>query len=151
MILSFNPSIVSLAIHERSHFHAGNGIFAFAAVHLADNELLAHIDHSACQISRSPLYEALYRTYPFRAPCADIKYSNTSSPSRKLDLIGSSIVRPVVSAISPRIPASCLICWLEPRAPESGHHKDVVVLVKTADQLVGQRVIGLFHVSTTAL
>ena len=56
---------------------------------------------------------------PLRAPLAEIKYSRTSRPSRKLDLIGSSIVRPVVSAISPRIPASCLICWLEPRAPES--------------------------------
>ncbi len=56
---------------------------------------------------------------PLRAPCAERKYSRTSSPSRKLDLMGSSIVRPVVSAMSPRIPASCLICWLEPRAPES--------------------------------
>ena len=25
---------------------------------------------------------------PFRAPCADMKYSSTSSPSRKFDLIG---------------------------------------------------------------
>ncbi len=56
---------------------------------------------------------------PFLAPCAEIKYSSTSSPSRKFDLIGSSIVRPDVSAISPRIPASCLICLSEPRAPES--------------------------------
>ena len=48
-----------------------------------------------------------------------MKYSNTSSPSRKFDLIGSSIVRPDVSAISPRIPASCLICLSDPRAPES--------------------------------
>ena len=39
--------------------------------------------------------------------------------SRKHDLIGSSIVRPVVSAMSPRIPASCLICLSDPRAPES--------------------------------
>ena len=29
---------------------------------------------------------------PFRAPCADMKYSSTSRPSRKFDLIGSSIV-----------------------------------------------------------
>ena len=29
------------------------------------------------------------------------------------------VTTPEVSAIRPRIPASCLICWLEPRAPES--------------------------------
>ena len=56
---------------------------------------------------------------PLRAPWAEIKYSNTSRPSRKLDLMGSSIVLPVVSAMSPRIPASCLICLSDPRAPES--------------------------------
>ena len=46
---------------------------------------------------------------PFLAPCAEMKYSKTSRPSRKLDLIGSSIDLPDVSAIKPRIPASCLI------------------------------------------
>ena len=65
---------------------------------------------------------------PLRAPCAEMKYSSTSRPSRKLDLIGSSIVLPDVSAIKPRIPASCLICWLEPRAPESAIMKMLLYL-----------------------
>ena len=65
---------------------------------------------------------------PLRAPCAEMKYSRTSRPSRKFDLIGSSIVRPVVSAIRPRIPASCLICWLDPRAPESAIMKMLLYL-----------------------
>ena len=30
---------------------------------------------------------------PLRAPCAEMKYCNTSRPSRKFDLIGSSMVR----------------------------------------------------------
>ena len=33
-----------------------------------------------------------------------------------------------VSAISPRIPANCLICWLEPRAPESAIMKMLLYL-----------------------
>ena len=65
---------------------------------------------------------------PFLAPCAEMKYSSTSRPSRKLDLIGSSMARPVVSAISPRIPASCLICLSEPRAPESAIMKMLLYL-----------------------
>jgi len=56
---------------------------------------------------------------PFLAPCVDIKYSSTSSPSLKLDSMGVSIISPDGLAINPLIPASCLICWAEPLAPES--------------------------------
>jgi len=55
---------------------------------------------------------------PLRAPCVDIKYSSTVRPSRKLALIGKSIIRPDGSAISPRIPANWRICWILPLAPE---------------------------------
>ena len=56
---------------------------------------------------------------PLRAPCVEIKYCRTSSPSLKLAVIGVSIMEPSGLAINPRIPASCLICAAEPRAPES--------------------------------
>ena len=43
---------------------------------------------------------------PLRAPLEEMKYSRTDRPSRKLALTGISMVRPAVSAIRPRIPAS---------------------------------------------
>ena len=80
-----------------------------------------------------------------------MKYSSTSRPSRKLDLIGSSIVRPVVSAIRPLIPASCLICWLEPRAPESAIMKMLLYLSSPSNRSLVRIPSISFHVSTTAL
>ena len=56
---------------------------------------------------------------PFRAPLEEMKYSSTDRPSRKLDLMGISMVRPEVSAIRPRMPANWRIWAEEPRAPES--------------------------------
>ena len=56
---------------------------------------------------------------PLRAPRAAVKYSRIFIPSRKLALIGISIVLPVAEAIRPRIPASWRICLIEPRAPET--------------------------------
>ena len=47
-----------------------------------------------------------------------MKYSNTVRPSRKFALMGSSMIRPDGSVISPRIPASWRICWMLPRAPD---------------------------------
>ena len=79
-----------------------------------------------------------------------MKYSSTSRPSRKLDLIGSSIVRPDVSAISPRIPASCLICWLEPRAPESAIMKMLLYLSRPLISLSVSSLSAANHVCTTA-
>ena len=37
----------------------------------------------------------LYPPRPFRAPCVELKYSSTDRPSRKLALIGVSIISPV--------------------------------------------------------
>src|SRR5216684_293494 len=55
---------------------------------------------------------------PLRVPCVEMKYSSTVRPSVKLAWIGRSMIRPVGSAIRPRIPASWRICWMLPRAPE---------------------------------
>ena len=56
---------------------------------------------------------------PLRAPCVELKYSRTVSPSLKFEMIGVSMISPEGLAIRPRMPASCLICAAEPRAPES--------------------------------
>ena len=48
-----------------------------------------------------------------------MKYSNTSRPSLNDALIGNSMILPDGLAISPLIPANCLICDLDPLAPES--------------------------------
>ena len=85
---------------------------------------------------------------PLRAPWAEIKYSKTSRPSRKFDLIGSSIVLPVVSAIRPRIPASCLICLSEPRAPESAIIKMLLYLSRPPLVIL---LSASCHVSITSL
>ncbi len=53
---------------------------------------------------------------PLRAPWVEMKYSNTDNPSRKFERIGRSMISPDGLAISPRMPASCRICWREPRA-----------------------------------
>ena len=54
-----------------------------------------------------------------------MKYSRIDNPSLKLDKIGFSIISPPPElaflgfAIKPLIPVNCLICSLEPLAPES--------------------------------
>ena len=55
---------------------------------------------------------------PFRAPCVEVKYCNTESPSRKLEVMGVSMISPEGLAMRPRMPASWRIwSWL-PRDPE---------------------------------
>ena len=56
---------------------------------------------------------------PLRAPCVEMKYWCTVSPSRKFDVMGVSMISPEGLAIRPRMPASCRICCLLPRAPLS--------------------------------
>ena len=47
-----------------------------------------------------------------------MKNSSMLRPSLKFAFIGTSIIRPCVSDIRPRIPPSCLICLIDPLAPE---------------------------------
>ncbi len=56
---------------------------------------------------------------PLRAPWVDVKYSRTVRPSRKFEVMGVSMTSPLGLAMRPRMPASCRICCLDPRAPES--------------------------------
>ena len=91
-----------------------------------------------------------------------MKYSRAVSPSRKFDLMGDSMISPIwpVSffagfAIRPRIPASCRIWSLEPRAPESAIMwiglnpplaSSIAVAIASATSLA-----ACVHVSTTLL
>ncbi len=56
---------------------------------------------------------------PLRAPCVEMKYCNTDSPSRKFAVMGCSMTSPEGLDINPLIPASWRTCSREPRAPES--------------------------------
>ena len=55
---------------------------------------------------------------PLRAPWLEMKYSSTLIPSRRLERIGRSMIRPDGSAIRPRMPASWWTWVTFPRAPE---------------------------------
>src|SRR5260221_10596299 len=65
---------------------------------------------------------------PLRAPCVEMKYSKTFSPSRKFEVIGVSITSPEGLAISPRMPESCRICCFrsEEHTSELQSHSDLV-------------------------
>src|SRR3989344_2006158 len=54
---------------------------------------------------------------PFRAQRAEVKYSKTERPSRKLDLTGRGTMLPEGSVTKPRIAESCLICSAVAREP----------------------------------
>ena len=56
---------------------------------------------------------------PLRAPWVEMKYSSTVMPSRKFERTGTSMMRPVGSAIRPRMPPSWPMLPLFPRAPEA--------------------------------
>ncbi len=47
-----------------------------------------------------------------------MKYSSTVRPSRKLERIGRSMMRPEGSVISPRMPDICVIWLMLPFAPD---------------------------------
>ncbi len=61
------------------------------------------------------------------------------------------MVRPDVSAISPRIPASCLICLSDPRAPESDIILMLLKLSSPSNSLSVSSLSATFQVSITAL
>src|SRR5262249_56184548 len=56
---------------------------------------------------------------PLRAAWGELKYARTVSPSLKLEVMGVAMISAEGLAMRPRMPASCLICAAEPRAPES--------------------------------
>ena len=143
--ISSLPSINALTIIP--------GISRFVPAQQSDSRTIICWDTSTRRLVRYP--ESAVRSAvsdrPLRAPCADMKYSSTSRPSRKFDLIGSSMVLPVVSAINPRIPASCLICLSEPRAPESAIMKMLLYLSSPVRSAVVSSSSVSFQVSTTSL
>ena len=109
VILDLRLSISSLPSMNASTYIPGiSALFSAQST----SRTISSCDTSTRRLVRYPESAVLRAVsdIPFLAPCAEMKYSSTSRPSRKLDLIGSSMVRPDVSAMSPRIPANCLIC-----------------------------------------
>ena len=103
--------------------------FGRAAVVLADDHILGHIDQPPGQVTRvGGPQGGIGQT--LRAPWVEMKNSSTVKPSRKLALIGRSMIRPEGSAIRPRIPAK-LGHLLEVAAGAGiGHHENRVELVE---------------------
>ncbi len=113
-ILSFKPTITSLPSIMASTvmpFSVPQSVSLTITSWATSTNLLVKYPESAVfnAVSASPL----------RAPWVEMKYSSTVRPSRKLAVIGFSIISPDGLAINPRIPQSCLICCRDPRAPES--------------------------------
>ena len=132
-----------LAIHECSHFHTGYDILAFAAVHFTDNQLLTYIDHSACQISRVRCTKCCVgHSFSGAVRRHEVLQNVKSLSEIRLDrqLDGTPC------RIRHQSTHTCQLLNLLVGTTRAGicHHKDVVILVKTADQLVCQRVIRLF-------
>jgi hypothetical protein len=75
---------------------------------------------------------------PFLAPCAEMKYSRTSSPSRKLLLIGK--FDRMSGRIGHQSAHACQLLNLLFGTTGSGirHHLDVVVGIQSRHQIIGQ-------------
>ena len=78
-----------------------------------------------------------------------MKYSNTSRPSLNEALIGNSMILPDGAAISPLIPANCLIWALDPLAPESAIMKIGLNLSKLSIKALATSSVVLLHFSIT--
>src|SRR6202789_165173 len=76
---------------------------------------------------------------PLRAPWVELKYSSTDRPSRKLALMGVSMISPEGLAIKPRIPPNWRIWSTEPRA------------LLVAIMLMGLRYFRYFLLAATSL
>jgi len=64
-----------------------------SAIEHGNNRVLRHIDKTARQITRIRGLQAV-SARPFRAPCVELKYSSTVSPSLKFEMIGLSMISP---------------------------------------------------------
>src|SRR5208337_4218750 len=93
-----------------------------ATVVFADDHVLRHVHQTARQVTRvGGLQSRIGQTLAGTVRRDEVL--STVNPSRKLAVIGVSIISPVGFAISPRIPESWRICCFDPRAPESAMTK----------------------------
>ena len=103
------------ALDDRPRFDAVER----AAVGLVDDDVLRHVDETAREVARVGGLERRVGQTLARAVGRDEVLHAPSSPSRKFDVIGVSMISPDGLAIRPRMPASWRICCFDPRAPES--------------------------------
>ena len=76
------------------------------AVVVGDDGVLRHIDETPASGNRSLPSSSAVSARPLRAPCVEMKYCKTVSPSRKFAVMGVSMISPDGLAIRPRMPAS---------------------------------------------
>ena len=88
------------------------------AVELGDDGVLRDVDETAREVTGVRRLERGVREALTSAVRRDEVLENVR-PSRKFAVIGVSMISPEGLAMRPRIAASCRICWVEPRAPES--------------------------------
>src|ERR1700733_10671062 len=74
---------------------------------------------------------------PLRAPCVELKYSRTVRPSLKFEMIGVEMISPEGLVISPRMPASCLICAGDRHHPYRVDRHAGLLFLDDLDHLLG--------------
>ena len=67
---------------------------ARAAIGFGDDDVLGHVAETARQIAGIRGLQLAVSARPLRAPCVEMKYSRTFSPSRKLAVMGVSRISP---------------------------------------------------------
>ena len=113
------PTMRRAALEGVAAFHdRGNRDAVKSAVLLDDDDVLRPSTRRRVGSNPSRRSSTPYQPDPCGAG-VEMKYCSTDRPSRKLAVIGVSMTSPEGLDMSPRIPASCRTCSLDPRAPES--------------------------------
>ncbi len=122
--------MVSLPSMKGLDLHVGDRSLSFAAVYLTDDQILGYVYQTSGQVTgvgctQSRIGQTL------RAPCAEMKYSSTSRPSRKLDLME---LNGMTGSIGHKSAHASKLFDLLIGSTRSGvsHHEDVVVFIKSS-------------------
>jgi len=112
------PQLTDAELKALKGMNAVANVNSHGQVFEDDLHLLSHITFACATKYASPVIEQFDFLSLCEPPFDAMKNSSTFMPSRRFDLIGISIVLPEVSDMLPRIPASCLIWLMLPRAPD---------------------------------
>jgi len=111
---------IAQRLDDVAGFYDGSHVDAVerAAIVLADDHVLRHVDQAAGQVAGVGGLERRIRQALARAVRRDEVLQHVR-PSRKFAVMGVSMISPEGRAINPRMPESWRICCFDPRAPES--------------------------------
>ena len=132
-----------LTIHESKYFHTWDFIFSFGTVNLTNNQFLANINHSTCQITgvgctKSGIRHTLSSTMCRHEVLQYIKSFTEVGLDRQLDC--------TTCCISHQTTHTSQLFDLLVRTTGTGvsHHEDVVILIQTIQQCLSQLIISFF-------